>query len=672
MYLFLAAIFVLSSSGAVLAQDKHWRPIDSADLAATKPVVESEADVEAIFWEMRIDDASMFNLDIWHYVRVKIFSERGRDQYSSFGIPHSRRTKIKNLATRVVRPDGSSDEVKPDEIFDREIFRAGMARTFAKTFVIPNIEVGSIVEYRYQESTAYKSAFGMRLPLQRDIPVRQMTYWYKPQTKEPQVEVHNAPEFKFVKDKNKYFQAQVLNVPAFREEPWMPPEVQVRPWFRLASRRSRSFFMIGDVIIGSARSSKYKDAKEYWDSVASSYVRRLEWIRRKDRKITDAAIRITAGASTQDEKLRLIYDYLQTNVRNISYASDGETGEPSRSLIIKHISDLLEEKRPLTSAQINLLFAALANAAGIEIHLALNSSRNDVVFTPTIANANYVTGPFVAVYEKGEPLVLNPGNPFLPYGVLPWDQENAVALVVGQGKYVWTINPALKYHENHITRTARLKLDENGNIEGDIVIELKGQPALVFRQAYWDETTDVQERSIVNEVKARIGHAEVMSTSIENLTESTKPLIKRYKVKVQNYAQRTGSRMFFQPGFFQYGIPQAFLDSPRKYDVFFRYPWSENDQIELKLPDGFELEIADPPSQTSHSKKVGGHTIKIRHSRAENLLYFDREFYFGNAESSTYSSESYDAIRILFQMFHKADNQMLLLKQNPANAVKDV
>ncbi|HEX8921984.1 MAG TPA: hypothetical protein VF766_10935, partial [Pyrinomonadaceae bacterium] len=45
---------VIAAAFPVLAAD--WKPIDPADLALKAPVVEKDADAEAIFWEVRVAD----------------------------------------------------------------------------------------------------------------------------------------------------------------------------------------------------------------------------------------------------------------------------------------------------------------------------------------------------------------------------------------------------------------------------------------------------------------------------------------------------------------------------------------------------------------------------------------------------------------------------------------
>src|SRR4051812_32874587 len=92
---------------SVAAQDKEWRPVTPAEIAA-KAQVEPDADAEAIFWEVRVDDSSADELALRHYVRVKIFTDRGREQFSSHDIVFTKGTKVKDVEARVTKPDGST------------------------------------------------------------------------------------------------------------------------------------------------------------------------------------------------------------------------------------------------------------------------------------------------------------------------------------------------------------------------------------------------------------------------------------------------------------------------------------------------------------------------------------------------------------------------------------
>src|SRR5262245_55802880 len=77
----------LSSPPSSEAGD-DWLPIDPAELASKSPVVDKDADAEALFWEVRIDDSQPEQLVLRHYVRIKVFTERGKESQSKVDLEY--------------------------------------------------------------------------------------------------------------------------------------------------------------------------------------------------------------------------------------------------------------------------------------------------------------------------------------------------------------------------------------------------------------------------------------------------------------------------------------------------------------------------------------------------------------------------------------------------------
>ena len=109
----LAVMVVLSCTWTAQAAE-DWRPVDTADLASKTPVVEKDADAEALFWEVRLDDAQTDKTVFKHYLRMKIFTARGVESQSRIDLPYEARTKIADVVARTIKPDGTIIELKKD------------------------------------------------------------------------------------------------------------------------------------------------------------------------------------------------------------------------------------------------------------------------------------------------------------------------------------------------------------------------------------------------------------------------------------------------------------------------------------------------------------------------------------------------------------------------------
>src|SRR5688500_20151495 len=121
LLLLLALVFGSISTtwtnAAVAGED--WRPLDASDLALKAALVESSADAEALFWDIRIDDGGQNDLVLSHYVRIKIFTERGRENHSKIDIPYISGVKIKDVAARTIKPDGTIVELAKEDIIEK-------------------------------------------------------------------------------------------------------------------------------------------------------------------------------------------------------------------------------------------------------------------------------------------------------------------------------------------------------------------------------------------------------------------------------------------------------------------------------------------------------------------------------------------------------------------------
>lgn len=646
--------------GTALAQDKDWRPVTPDELASKKGAVDADADAEAIFWEIRIDDSSEDELALKHYVRVKIYNERGREKYSKFDVEFMKGIKIKDLAARVTRPDGSSIEIQKSDIFEREIIKANGLKIKAKSFAVPNIEPGVIIEYKYKEVISEADAIGMRLPFQRDIPIQKLAYYYRPWNKrEPEFQPYNLTDTQFVKDKDGYWLASRTDVPALKLEPRMPPEDSVQAWGLITHARL-NFVSTSD----SSFTITIKDSSNaglYWNAVGTERAASLKFLFKENKDIQKAATDVTAGATTPEEKLKKLYAFCQTQIANTTFDPSITDEQRAKLPKIKELSDILKRKSAPAWA-IDSLFGAMTNASGFETRVAYTGDRSKMLMTPELTNEHLLHAAGIAVKVDNVWKYFKPGYKFLPYGQIPWTEEEW-ALLVGEKRYDWKRNPPTNYATSVTKRNGKFTLLEDGTLEGTVEMELNGQPALLYRWDNYDETQAKIEENLVADVKRRISTAEVTNASIENLSDSTKPLIQKYTIRVPNYAQKTGKRLFLQPGFFEYGEEALFSSNTRKNDIFFQYPWSEEDKIEISYPKNFEPDNADAPGLVSDPRKIGMLEIKMGVARVPHVLTYSRHFHFGGEGFILFDATMYTPLKGLFDAFHTADSHTLTLKQ---------
>lgn len=652
--LVLTLLFLLLSFSIVLsAQDKDWRPVTPGELSLTKPSVEPDADAESLFWDVRVDDSSSDGLALVHYVRVKIFTQRGRDRFSSYDIQFGKNTKIKDVQAKVTKADGSVVMLKKEDVHERDVVVGDGLKIKAKSFAIPSLDVGSILEYRYREIRDGGSA-NMALLFQRDIPIQTISFHVKPFNGDIGMSYlpFNMGETKFQKEKDGFYGATMTNVAAFHEEPSMLPPDEVRSWMYIYYRAVQP-----------------KDTTEYWRNIS-----KIVYDGAKDRfKAGDDVKTVTqttiAGATTDDEKLHKIFDFVKTQFRNLTYSTNVSDDDRKKALNAKSGSDVLKIKMG-SSSDIDTLFGAMARAAGFDPRVALSGDRSEMLFHPDIPNVSLMLNSSSVAIKVGEEWkFFSPAEYFTPYGMLGWVEQGQAALISDPKELIWQNIPVSAATASMEKRTGKFKLLEDGTLEGDGRIEFTGLRSASMKAINNGDSATEQEKTLRDYVKANIlPAAEVESFTIENANEPDKPFTYTFKIKVPGYASRTGKRLFLQPNVFERNSKPRFVSSTRKYAIYFSFPYSEQDDLEIELPQGFSLESADAPAPIQDTKAIGTHETKISVASGGKVLLYKRSFSFGNGGNIGFPATAYPVIKSYFEAYNRADVHQVTLKQEAAVA----
>lgn len=640
----------LGNTTAHAAAGEEWLPVDPSHIAAAAPVVDKNADAEAIFWDVRVQDdltTGSVRMILTHYIRIKIFTERGKEQHGQVELPFLGRTKISDIAGRTIKPDGTIVELKKDAVFERTLVKTGDVKVKAKTFAMPAVEPGCIVEYRWKETRNDAVAHFLHLDFQREIPVQRITYHLKPLPIPLGMRTitFNGDSSNFVKEGGGFYATTMTNVPAFKEEPRMPADEQVRAW----------------MLVYYAEDQQPAPAA-YWSKVGKDLYNSTKSDLKVDDDIKKAVATIVGDAKTDDEKLERLYDFCRIEIKNVSDDASGMSDDEIKKMKEnKRPSDTLKRKMG-TGLDVVLLFGALANAAGFDARLALMGDHRKMRFDPKFTNTHFLELLAIAVKVGNEWRFCDPSERYLPYGVLYWAGCGQNALVGDPKEPLFVETPVTTRDKSVERRSAKLELSEDGTLEGDVRVEFHGHSGRARKEYNDEDTPEERVKTLTEAIKSRISTAEVSNVKVLNVTDPKEPFIYEFHIRVPGYAQRTGKRLFVQPAFFQYNMPALFASAERKHRVNFEYAWTEQDEVTIELPAGFELDHADAPESFGMGQ-AGGYDVKIYSSKDGRTIQLKRSFSFGGPGLLQFSPSEYEKIKRVFDTLHERDKHALTLKQ---------
>jgi hypothetical protein len=616
-----------------------WEPITSEELHMTSEPAAPKVPAVYLYRQVDRDDAAGRESV---YVRIKILTEEGR-RYADVEVGYNKNTEtIRSIQARAIRPDGSIVDFK-GEIYDKTLVKGRGVRYVAKTFTIPDVQVGSILEYRYRRETDVNVIYNSNWILSADLytkharfslaPYRVFAiqwswpYGLPPGTGNP-VEKRGAIEL------------ETHDVPAFVAEDYMPPENLLK---------YRVEFVYKDP------ENSEKDVGAYWKQFGKRRFRNINDFVNSRRAMEEAVAQIVAVGDTPETKLRKIYGRVQ-QIRNVSFERQ-KTEQEEKRQYLRSISDVGDVwKRGYgTGEQINWLMLALARAAGFEADPVEVATRDVYFFSKELMNGNQLNTNVVLVRLDGKDVYLDPGAAYTPFGMLPWSETAVQGLRVNKDGGDWVTTPLTPAADSRVVCNGKLRLSAQGTLEGKLTLTFSGLEALSLRLD--ERHGDAADRKLyleqVVEGLVPVG-IEVHLTNTPDWDSSAPTLVAEYDLKVPGWTAGAGHRLLAPAALLGASDTHIFDHPDRLYPIYFHYPHEQDDNIKVSLPKGWS--IASLPKPESADLKVLAYERTV--SSDSNDLLLERHLTIG---AVIVQAKYYDQVRKFFQTVRTSDEQQIVL-----------
>ncbi|MCL4782138.1 MAG: transglutaminase domain-containing protein [Bryobacterales bacterium] len=659
---FLILLFFLA---AVPAQAEDWQPIDPSLLQRTQPKLDPDADAEYILHKTRVEDRVLSGSDVVliysYYVRMKIYTERGKEKYSTIDIAAPNDGMIRELKGRTVLPDGKIVPLEKDSVFERDVKRPSGRTIRRRSFAMPSVSVGSVIEYQWNEYYNGRWSNNLHLDVQQDEPVWELQLQVKPIdfsrtnfSGDLQMTSRSfqckPPSWKRVGPD--WYGISMQDIPAFREEQFMPPVDGLRSWI---------FFYYEE--------RNPPEGKKFWQRFGKKKFEETKEKTKSASLVKTRAAEIVAGAATPEEKVARLVNYCRTKVKNIrhplSKVSAADLGDWKP--ILKPSETL--ERGMGTPMDVQYLLIALAQEAGFDARLAWLVGRDAFFFEVQFPNDYFVNRANVAIKVENEWKFFDVAQPFLEPGMLSWPEEGVAAVIPDPKELVVVTTPISPPSRNTFRKVAHLSLDEEGTLKGTVDEAQSGYSAVSEKMRLARMTEEERRQAVEEDLKERYPSATVSGLEVLNADDVDQLLTYRYTISVPNYAERTGKRLFVLPSFFRRGQPALFTSSKREFPIYFYHGWLETDHVEIALPEGYELDSPDAPSSFQIGE-TGEYAVKMRLVKTgkDRILIYDRKLEMGREGKLLYPQEAYPALKKVFETVRQGDDHAIVLKQQAATS----
>lgn len=642
---------------AVPSAQAGFQPPSPDELKMTSEPMAPGAPAIILFRQVDRDD----NIHTPHednYVRIKILTEEGR-KYADVEIPFFKaNADIVNVHARTVGPDGSIKDFD-GKVFEKSLvkgrFEGRQEKYLAKTFTLPDVQVGSIIEYFYTINFHEYMLFDSHWFLSHELFTKKAAFTLKPFVGGGMYPVYyvrwswsNLPPGTTPPKEGPRgeIDMQASNIPAFPTEDYMPPADEMK---------SRVDFIYEEGMVS-------KDQASYWKELGKKRNGQLESFVGKRKEMEQAVGQIVAPSDTPEVKLRKIYDRVQ-KIRNTSFEVEKTEQQQKREKekTAENVEDVWKRGYG-DGVQLTWLFLALARAAGFEVYGCWVSGRNEYFFNRATMQGEKLNVNVALVKLNGKDLYLDPGEPFAPFGLLDWSETGVPGLKLDRDGGTWIITTLPQPSESRVEKVGKLTLSDAGDLEGKLTITYTGLEAATHRlqERHADEVERKKylEDLAISEIAAA-GEAEL--TNQPDWSSSETPLVAEFKLKVPGWASNAGRRAMIPAALFTGGEKNTFEHTNRVHPIYFRYPHEKVDDITIQLPLGWQ--VGSVPKAQDTDVHVVHYQIKVDSDASS--LHLTRKV---SIDLMLLDVKYYPALRGFFEVVRTGDGAQIVLQPGEVHA----
>jgi Domain of Unknown Function with PDB structure (DUF3857)/Transglutaminase-like superfamily len=592
------------------------------------------------------------------YARIKVLTEKGKE-LATVSVPYGGVARITDIKARTIHPDGTIVplEGKPEDLLTS---KSGDEKFGRKVFTLPSVEVGSILEYRYDMRYPDEWQVPPRWDIQQPYFVHKAHYAFTPFKaflKGGQNETNqymedsrgkvlnmlywwaNLPKGAAVNtDAIGRFSLDVTDIPPIPDEEFMPPmeSVLYKVWFYYKGSYT---------------------AEEFWQDEAKQWSKDVDHFAEPSGAIHAAVNGIVTAGDSDLDKAKKLYDAVEA-LDNTDYSREKSQSEMKQLKIkvAKRAEDTWAQKSG-NSENIALLYLAMLRAAGVEAYAMKVKNRDNGAFDPTYMESDQFDDTLVILENGGKEIVVDPGEKMCPFRTVSWRHSDVGGMRESAKGGQFAVTPKQIYTDNATVRAGELTLDEHGAVTGSLNFTMTGQEAMRWRQTAL-ENDDA-------EVKKRFDHElqqivpDGIDAHVDHFLGMDKPDLNLMAiVKVSGSMGAATSKRRRLPGFFfeSQGHTPFVKEEKRQTPVDMQYADRITDQVTYHLPAGVTVEVAPQDGNISWQ----GHAVCVVKTKNDpGQLIVARSLARGFDQAKP---EEYQDLRGFYTKVASNDGQQIVLR----------
>ena len=354
---------------------------------------------------------------------------------------------------------------------------------------------------------------------------------------------------------------------------------------------------------------------------------------------------LTKNATTQRDKAKIVYNYVQGKTRYISV----QIGIGGWKPMLAHDVDRLgyADCKGLSNYT-----KALLNEVGVEAHYAVIYGGRDIVDMDSEFSATEGNHAVMYIPDDRDGIWLECTSQTNPFGFIAGftDDRDALLITPDGGKIVHTTT--YKTEDNLQSTNAYVKLMADGSFTSTVKIETKG-----YQYAKHDGIQYRPERDqdlYYKDYWDYINNISLDGISFNNDKDAV-VFTENIRVSSSNFAASSGNRLLFQPNLFNRfdQIPARYENRTLDFEIYRGF--KDEDEFVIDIEDSLDVEAM--PENVDLENQFGSYSCSIE-KLSESKLSYKRTFILNKGY---YSKEAYEDFRGFLVKVVKYDKNKIVL-----------
>jgi transglutaminase-like putative cysteine protease len=320
--------------------------------------------------------------------------------------------------------------------------------------------------------------------------------------------------------------------------------------------------------------------------------------------------KLIAGKTTDEEKIRSVFYWVQDNIRYIAFEAGLAGYRPAAA------QDVFTKRYGDCKGMANLSKEML-KLAGYDARLTWIGTRYIAYdySTPSLAADNHM---ICTVFLNGKRIFIDCTESYSGFGAYAYRIQGRPVMIEDGDKYILDRVPE-RGNEANLTLSNRTIEIRDGNLTGNASLDFNGDAKVELLNGYHNVKTEDKKEAWVRYLADNNKNILISDVKTSDLNNRDTTVTVSYSFGLKNQVIESGNELYLSIDH-ERAFMKLDFDSTRQFDYEFQYKVLDRNEDQLKIPGGYNVKHFPSPVK----KKYDHFSFELSYEEKDGVIYYHK------------------------------------------------